>query len=1477
MAQDNAVFTEVLELQVQSGEFEAGLQKIKETYLQFVADLNSQGLSGNDVLNIGSIGQISEQLNKATELVNTFIKGTAENLNQLTAGVTDALDAIATKAEQAAGEMDESLSAHVKSSEQKVQEALAGITEGLKNQTSVATLSYQEQYDVFNRVQELIQERGTVVLENLTSANRKWFDAQLQTYAGLEEADARRQLKRVEEEQAAVEKMGRLEEQAYAENARRIEQAQAQTQRMGKAMAQAHEENAQRSAGAWQKFLSGFTGKSVVELTADNSKSAWSGFFSSIMTEFPQMLGQVARFQILWGLVGAAIHLAQAAFEAVVAAFKEGFEYLNHLQEKADELQGVIAANVTFSKDLKENFLLAGEAAEQVVRSLRDISFKDHVDPDQLNSAFKALAEGGGAQFVTSLQQMVSLTELFTLAMKASGKETQVTRSLITEIPALLDGSISKNSKLLEVLHLNKDQWEQIREKALQHHDLLNELEPILRPYLDATQQAALHQSVLNEQMTEFKKEIEAAIAKPLWDAWTELLRSARDYFIAHKEQIMAIITQMGRVIAQAGQLAGQLLHIGILLQGINNYIAGAAALLAIVLTTQSLVLTGYELLFKSGEAVINQLIHPSKWFNKEEWKKTFDQIVALGHQAAEDAQEASNKLYTALTGQPTEMPKDYNVKGGTSPRDNSTDQTKKDLADLQRQYSDLFKQIHDGWANTRTDTQNAIKTGAVEAKEGERELAVMFQMERDEIQKAVGAYKTKAAVIIAGAKKQKEIQAESIQSARFASAEIRKIREQEFNGVSKAKTEIDLLTQREDRQHQQILLKQAAEQAKNELEVMKANANQKHTLKSDLLAKDQEVADKEYLVQHAALMAELADAQQNVLKRTTVQAQLDALDKKYTADTKSRTAERTKAAHDEQMATLQGEKERLQRLATLHEQEIQLDEKKNGNAQKTRALEKELLKDRIAVINVTIQEMQTELAYLQSLQEEDPANEGLAESIDKVTTSINEQIQARDQMTKQIGSQDKGSGSSLWKIFGADDFDDFKSKMGDTESAFNTLSKGLQNVKGIISGVMQGFKQGGLLGGLGAGLSQVGGMVGGPWGAVMGFAGSVMGMLGSLFTKAAQKIGEEIKKAISDTMTQFQNGQATLKDTIAKLEQERNDAITRLSGKKGGKDQLNQILPQLDQDIASLKKQQQDLISGFEQQLQVLNLHSDTLGQFLATWQQINKQVKDYLDAGGDVAKATQFLNDQLQQLKENAQNNLAQGEQQAIQDALQLNGLIQQRVDLIKQEAAAEFDIMNKDAVEKRVSPAIAVATALQQQRGQFQTQLDSLTQQIDLTSQKVAKEKEVFQIASDTAALQKQAAELELQQLDQELSKYRDMQQLVAGIVTTANGNLGISDILQKLLGIFVPATQGNTGTGNLGGLLGGLGGGGRLPPGLLARLSQGNGAQTAMLNTGDINISVSGVTGNPQQIGTTIADSLMSELQKRGRYGLGMQFA
>ena len=285
------------------------------------------------------------------------------------------------------------------------------------------------------------------------------------------------------------------------------------------------------------------------------------------------------------------------------------------------------------------------------------------------------------------------------------------------------------------------------------------------------------------------------------------------------------------------------------------------------------------------------------------------------------------------------------------------------------------------------------------------------------------------------------------------------------------------------------------------------------------------------------------------------------------------------------------------------------------------------------------------------------------------------------------------------------------------------------------------------------------------------------MSIIGGLFTAASAKIAGQIKQSFDTTVKAFQQGSATITQTLDAVTKERSDAITRLSGLKGGKEQLDKLLPSLDDEIASLKTQQQNILRSFDEALNVLVLKTNTFNDALSgaytNWVAINKQVQDYVNAGGNAAKAAQFLSLSLKDIQQQNQEQLNQGQQQAISDALRLNDLLQQKVDLERQYNQQIFALQNADSIERANNGVVSRAQQLQQAQLNNQRQLTNLNNEISLTGQKVSAEQKIFSIASNINELHREDNLLTLASLNIQLAKYASIKEFLKSISTDANG--------------------------------------------------------------------------------------------------------
>jgi hypothetical protein len=484
---------------------------------------------------------------------------------------------------------------------------------------------------------------------------------------------------------------------------------------------------------------------------------------------------------------------------------------------------------------------------------------------------------------------------------------------------------------------------------------------------------------------------------------------------------------------------------------------------------------------------------------------------------------------------------------------------------------------------------------------------------------------------------------------------------------------------------------------------------------------------------------------------------------------------------------------------------ELQLAEARGKTVESTRALREQLA----GLTNQRLQNLQGQIQTIQGSSQSSVLKQidtraaiqnarsqvilqGPAEATDKARAEFTAQIELLDKMLAAATPSIENSLQALErKIFGMD-FSELERRLREASDSTERFAigldvglKALSNISSIVSGVQAGYQKGGVLGGAGAALKEASGGLSLLKGLglfkglsksipLVGEAlGGVLEFIGPLFTKAAERIANEVKKSFQKTMSDFQAGYITLQQTLNTLEAQRRDAIVRLSGKKGGQDKLDELLPQFDQQIQSLQSQQRQIIDTFEQSLSGLELHSDALSQIQSQWTQIVKTVQQYLNAGGDATKASSYLSLQLEKMQEDAVRQLDDANQQAIQDAITLNDLLEQRSDLTKQFEREKFDLLNEDSIERRQAGAVSRGSKLKELEEQQKKQLDALDQQISLTTRKVEMEAKVFNLSMDIADLHRTDEELTLKALNDQIERWQSLRDIANGIYQMPDG--------------------------------------------------------------------------------------------------------
>lgn len=425
----------------------------------------------------------------------------------------------------------------------------------------------------------------------------------------------------------------------------------------------------------------------------------------------------------------------------------------------------------------------------------------------------------------------------------------------------------------------------------------------------------------------------------------------------------------------------------------------------------------------------------------------------------------------------------------------------------------------------------------------------------------------------------------------------------------------------------------------------------------------------------------------------------------------------------------------------------------------------------------------------------------------------------------------------------------EFNQRLQDSVKIVPTFADKLTDVsekmKGIAAGIAGAFQgmmggktgAGGALGGA-AGLSQLGGSIGmmfGPLGSAVGLGvgGALGGITGGIFGAKEKQLQQDLHK-ITDQMQSIidsmNEGAITLSQAISDLRNERQQALRILSqdpkggkgGGKGGKKgysptQAQQMIDQIDSQIAQLVNTQKQLLDQLNQQVAILanplpfQQYVQSLDQIITKYQQFASAAQGNAQ---EVANAQLYLNESLQAYVQTLSQQLNQAQQQAIQDALTLLNLEYQRQQIINQEAQQEYDILTQGVLTRQRTTAMTKGQQIGVLRYNEQQQLMQIDEQIALQQYKVQTEQQIFQIATTRIGLETQLLSLQENaagvQNQQTAALLQVVQQLQAAMA---------SGTLQQQIGALSAGGAPATGTGLLTTILGTLGLGGYVPPGVL----------------------------------------------------------
>lgn len=1464
----NPIFTDVIDVTLNTTELEAALTQLVDLYRSKLAELNQAGVDSNtiSVLNVAAINEdlaaVQVELKTLTQAFidafGTVAAASSTSGAEIAQNLTTAVKEVDDAASKSARYQLDQLALVARTSDEAYAQFATAAQTALEDKVNPATIRVRNtQKELF----DFIRSGGISAFEALDAAQQQWvvkygegirqaFSAADRAYAedvanyvaSVREKIAadrsgsdtvsvasreRKEQAQLATEITALNKRRRAEEEALGNDIIAITRRERQEQealgndivaimRRTEAERKKAETEAKKSGGFSDRFMSALSDQTE---------------------KFPEMLAQQAAYGAAWGAITATIGAVALAVHTVAEEIKAGYEYLTHLENKAADLQGVLASVSKLSANPAENFKLAGQAAVELVQRFEDASIKYGVQFDTLERGFKSFADAGGASLTKNLKEAQDVTVLFAAALKGAGKDADATRSMLAEYPKLLDGTVTSSSKVLQTLGLTVSQWRQILSESREHHDLLQRITPYLQNYIAVAEQASQRQESLAESVKLTLDRTVAMAAKPLWDGITDSLKEMNQWLNENKGVLESYGAIFADLFKHITSVVAAIEHWAatnpVILGGIRLIAAEIVSLAASFSSVLSIVERIVNVLSGFQNIVIKRDITTSLKTAMSDFaeyaqdqlrqipldiEKTFDKV-------ADSIRLKSQKATASLL--------EADLPGGRTPHDN-TKPTRDALNSLRNEFQEQLQaeeELHRVRSQSIELERVARKKSDQEAFDEQVRLAVELH---DKQIKLIEDYRSKANTVAAPANARSSFD-------RALSDREHQINDQFYNQIfeNQKKGIQDGLKQEEEGYTQSVRLaqKNASQQLGIVEERIKAGLVAESTGRNQQLTLIKEA--------HAAVLSylqkELLAAGANEEKQKAVRAAIEQEDQAYTASIQSNADKRTSALLKEANAVDQTASRRLHAENEALVQSVEANHRLNQTSQ-----EKLILADRLAKASLGVATI--DLAMARAEVERAKAAGVSGEALEKLIQKELElqKVKAKAQAKANSAQSDLENSDPLASSLNsarqewADLFSDFSSnltKFGeDLAHTLQDVTSSINAASKTAGDIVRGIESGGLAGGVGAGLKDAGntisvGIAGlfksSPVvGSLVSAAGELIGTISSLFTAAARHIAENIKKEFDKTMQAYQTGAATLQQTLQAVQAERASAIAQLSGRKGGQDQLDKLLPQLDSEIAQLQQQQKQIIDGFETSLTKLRLHSDVLGQTLDQWQAINKQVTDYINAGGDAAKAQEFLSLSLQKMRQDAADQIETGEKDAIDKALQLNDLLKQRQQLIDDYNKAKFDNLNADALERRTSNAVSVGINQAQADKDFQAKLLDLNTQIDLTNKEVAAYQTIYSLSSDIATLRIQSSQIELDNLNKQILALKDYQSIYSSIYKKPDGSYSAT------------------------------------------------GSSVINNNLGPINVTVN---GNSQVDGAQLAQTIQSELQRNGRYGIGTVFS
>lgn len=365
--------------------------------------------------------------------------------------------------------------------------------------------------------------------------------------------------------------------------------------------------------------------------------------------------------------------------------------------------------------------------------------------------------------------------------------------------------------------------------------------------------------------------------------------------------------------------------------------------------------------------------------------------------------------------------------------------------------------------------------------------------------------------------------------------------------------------------------------------------------------------------------------------------------------------------------------------------------------------------------------------------------------------------------------------------------------KFGAAVTAVDGFTKSILSAKSAVGGAAGGAAGGA---GLGNTISQALGFAG-PLGSILGgVGGAALGAITGSKNAGVTSNINSLNTQYQSLMNQFQINTNNLNNTLTSMQALMAEAQALQASSKKGSAQYQQVINQYISQIEQLQDQQHQLIVQMQQQLAIATA---PLGQqsLLTNLQQIINQYEQFAGAAStteQLAQATQLLAASLQNYDTQVATQYNQNQQQAINDALQLNDLLYQRTQYMQQINDQIESVLNQGVLTRMPTRAQTAGEQIEQIQANAQIQLDQMNEQISASTFQVQAAQQIYNLAQTRIGLENQLLTAQNQQTQLQMAQ---VAQLATFYQAMVSGNFSsIPNITQLLNAIPGSTTPGGT---------------------------------------------------------------------------------